>query len=60
MTFTDPTTWATSWTAEMPLQRKDQALYEFACHEGNHSIVNMLATARLEEAAAEAANKRSR
>ena len=58
MTFTDPTTWATSWTAEMPLKRKDQALYEFACHEGNYSIVGMLATARLEEAAAEAAKAR--
>ncbi len=60
MTFTDTTTWATSWTAEMPLQRKDQALYEFACHEGNYSMVGMLATARLEEAAAEAAKKGSR
>ncbi len=60
MTFTDPTTWATSWTAEMPLKGRDQALYEFACHEGNYSIVGMLGAARLEEAAAEAAKKGSR
>ena len=52
MTFTDPTTWASPWTAEMPLKRMDQAIYEFACHEGNHSMVGMLSIARLEETAA--------
>ena len=46
MTFTDPTTWATSWTAETTLKRRDGAIYEFACHEGNRSIVGMLRTAR--------------
>ena len=51
MTFTDPGTWASSWTAEVPLKRRDQAIYEFACHEGNRSIVGMLRTARLEETA---------
>ncbi len=49
MTFTDPTSWVTSWTARMPLHRMDQAIYEFACHEGNHSMVDMLAIARLEQ-----------
>ena len=49
MTFTDPTTWASPWTAEIPLKRRDQAIYEFACHEGNHSMVGMLRTARLED-----------
>ena len=49
MTFTDPTTWASSWTARMPLHRMDEAIYEFACHEGNHSMVDMLAIARLEQ-----------
>ena len=46
MTFTDPTTWATSWTAEMPLRRVEQPISEFACHEGNHSLEGMLTTAR--------------
>ena len=49
MTFTDPTSWVTSWTARMPVHRMDQAIYEFACHEGNHSMVDMLAIARLEQ-----------
>jgi hypothetical protein len=49
MTFTDPTSWVTGWTARMPLHRMDEAIYEFACHEGNHSMVDMLAIARLED-----------
>ncbi len=50
VTLTDPQTWASSWTAEVPLQRRDQPIYEFACHEGNYSIMGMLRTARLEDA----------
>ena len=50
VTLTDPRTWASSWTAEVPLQHRDQPIYEFACHEGNYSIVGMLRTARLEDA----------
>ena len=50
MTFTDPATWAAPWTAALPLKRRTQPIYEFACHEGNYSIVGMLRTARLEDA----------
>ena len=50
VTLTDPGTWASPWTAEVPLQRREQPIYEFACHEGNKSIVGMLRTARLEDA----------
>jgi hypothetical protein len=39
MTFDDPTTWARGWTAEMPLKRTEQALYEYACHEGNFPLM---------------------
>ena len=53
MTFTDATTWATSWIAEMPLRGMDEAIYEFACHEGNHSLATMLMIARHEEAVAD-------
>ncbi len=49
LTFTDPTTWVSSWTAETSLTRRDEAVYEFACHEGNRSLVGMLRTARLLE-----------
>ena len=49
MTFYDPSTWVSPWTAEIPLKLRNQPIYEFACHEGNYSIVGMLRTARLEE-----------
>jgi hypothetical protein len=39
MTFDDPTTWARGWTAEMPLKRTEQTLYEYACHEGNFPLM---------------------
>ena len=50
MTFDDPTTWTRPWTAEMPLKRTDQALYESACHEGNFEMVKgVLSAARADE-----------
>ena len=49
VTLSDPETWEEPWTVEVPLQRREQAIYEFACHEGNHSIEGMLKTARIEE-----------
>ena len=52
MTFTDPETWVSPWTGEMLLKRQDQPIYEFACHEGHHSMVDMLTIARYEEAVA--------
>ncbi len=45
----DPSTWASAWAAEFPLVRREQPLYEFACHEGNISMEGMLRTARLED-----------
>lgn len=53
-TVTDPETWTSSWTASIPMQRNDLPLYEYACHEGNHALPNILAGARAEEKAAAA------
>jgi len=53
MTLTDPATWTRPWTAEMPLKKTDQMLYEYACHEGNfHILTGILSAARAQEAAA--------
>lgn len=53
-TVTDPKTWARPWTAEFPLTRSQESLYEYACHEGNYeSMIGTLKGARVEEAAAE-------
>jgi hypothetical protein len=49
MTFDDPTTWTRPWTAEMPLKRTDQALYEYACHEGNFPLMTSLLSAPHED-----------
>jgi len=51
-TVTDPDTWTAPWTAEIPMRRNDLTLFEYACHEGNHSMEGILAGARAEEQAA--------
>ena len=50
-TVTDPDTWTRPWTAEIPMRRSEQPLYEYACHEGNYSLENILAGARADERA---------
>jgi hypothetical protein len=48
VTFTDPATWTAPWTAALDLKsRPDNAgVFEYACHEGNHGMSNMLSAAR--------------
>ena len=48
-TVSDPTTWTAPWTAMIPLKLKDELIYEYACHEGNSAIPNMLRGHRYEE-----------
>jgi hypothetical protein len=50
MTFSDPTTWTRPWSAEMPLRKMNEKLYEWACHEGNFEMMKgMLSAARATE-----------
>lgn len=50
ITVSDPATWASPWSAMMPLQRREETLYEFACHEGNfHIMRGMLEGARAQQ-----------
>jgi hypothetical protein len=49
-TAEDPTTWTAPWTAEVPMRTMDGLLYEFACHEANYSMGNVLKGARFGEA----------
>ncbi|HVQ17181.1 MAG TPA: hypothetical protein VMS40_26435 [Vicinamibacterales bacterium] len=59
MTISDPSTWVKPWTAMMPMRARQEALYEFACHEGNyHIMAGMLVGAQVQEA--EAAAERGR
>ena len=48
-TVNDPTMWTAPWTAMIPLKHKNEAIYEYACHEGNVAIPNMLRGHRYEE-----------
>ena len=40
ITVTDPTTWTRPWTAMMPLRRRHETLFEYACHEGNYRQIS--------------------
>ena len=53
-TVTDPTTWTKPWTAEVPWPRIEPGMYEFACHEQNYGLINVVrgAQIRAREAAA--------
>ena len=46
LTFEDPTVWTTPWTMMIPLKQSGEKVYEYACHEGNHSLTGILAGAR--------------
>ena len=47
----DPTAWTRPWTYQIPMQKSDQPMYEYACHEGNYGLYNILAGTRAEERA---------
>jgi hypothetical protein len=53
VTIDDPATWTRPWTYSMPLTKDEsQPVLEYACHEGNLGLANILSAARSEEAAA--------
>ena len=48
-TVEDPSTWARPWSAEIPMTKTEGPVYEWACHEGNTMIANILRGARVAE-----------
>jgi hypothetical protein len=56
-TVKDPAVYTGPWLAEYSLYRTDKPLLEFACHEGNYSLPDILAGARAREREAAAAKK---
>ena len=46
LTVMDDTTWAEDWTVSFPMVRGEEPIYEFACHEGNYGLLNILSVAR--------------
>jgi hypothetical protein len=60
-TANDPSTWVRPWTAEIPLRRTDDQIFEYACHEANYGMTNLLQGARaVEREAATKATSASR
>ena len=46
VTLEDPGTWTRPWSIEIPMLATDGRLYEYACHEGNYGLPNILSGAR--------------
>jgi hypothetical protein len=50
VTIEDPKTYSQPWKVSIPLERDDiYKIYEYACHEGNHAVGNVLRGARMSE-----------
>jgi hypothetical protein len=61
VTFIDPATWTAPWTAALDLRSRPagSGVFEYACHEGNYGMANMLGAARhLERTAGESESGR--
>ncbi len=56
-TVEDPATWDTPWKAEIPMRRTPDPVFEYACHEGNYGMVNILRAQRVAEQAARPASR---
>ena len=54
-TVDDPSSYTSSWSGEYPWPATSDKVYEYACHEGNYALGNILRGARLLEADAQAA-----
>jgi hypothetical protein len=57
LTFEDETQWTEPWTVAYLMRTAEGELYEYACHEGNYGLRNILENARAEERAAAEAGK---
>ncbi len=48
-TVDDPTIWTRPWTVSMTMRSGSEGLFEYACHEGNYGLANILSAARADE-----------
>jgi hypothetical protein len=48
-TIHDPESFEKPWSGEIPMKRAEGPIFEYACHEGNYSLVNTLTAARAAE-----------
>ncbi len=59
-TVDDPESFQRPWSGEIPMKKAPGPIIEYACHEGNYSLVNTLTMARAAEKAAKAIQKDDR
>jgi hypothetical protein len=52
-TIDDPGSFARSWSAAIPMTWTEEPMFEYACHEGNYGMFNLLQGARAQEELAE-------
>ncbi len=53
-TIDDPVSFERPWTAAVRMENNEWPIFEYACHEGNYGMFNLLAGARAEDRAAAA------
>jgi len=58
-TVEDPATWTRPWSGEMSIRSMEGPIYEYACHEGNYGLANILRAQRMQDAKDAAARKGS-
>jgi hypothetical protein len=56
LSFEDATTWEQPWTVAYLMRPTEGIIYEYACHEGNYGLRNILENLVAEQGAAGAAN----
>ena len=56
-TIDDPTTFTRQWSGEVPFKATSEMIYEYACHEGNYALSNVLSGERAQEKARAEAQK---
>ena len=56
-TVEDLATWSRPWSGEMSIRAMEGPIYEYACHEGNYGLANILRAQRIQDARDAAASK---
>ncbi|MGQ0735035.1 MAG: hypothetical protein ACT4QD_15435 [Acidobacteriota bacterium] len=56
-TVDDPATYTRPWTGEVPFRASGERIYEYACHEGNYALENILRGERRRDEARAAAKR---
>ncbi len=49
-TVTDPASFERDWSVAVPMRKNDLPVFEYACHEGNYGMLNLMVSARAEDA----------